>query len=236
MGPAAQGRGPRPHHAGQEPMVRACPRAAVACGTRRQGRRADQRPGRRLVLEHMAKGIGQWGMFEALDGEAAAALIATAEDWLREQGMKSALGPISLSIWDEPGLEIEGFAEPPTAMMGHHRPEYQAWIEAAGYGKAKDLADLRGRHRPLGGPDDQPPDRDGRAQPAHPHPRDRQVEVRRGSAADPQPAQRSLVGQLGLCPADRGGDRLCRQEIEADHLQRAGARSPRSTASRSPSC
>ncbi len=24
-------------------------------------------------------------------------------------------------------------------MMGHHRPEYQAWIEAAGYAKAKDL-------------------------------------------------------------------------------------------------
>src|SRR6185295_18790428 len=23
--------------------------------------------------------------------------------------------------------------------MGHHRPEYQGWIEAAGYGKAKDL-------------------------------------------------------------------------------------------------
>ena len=61
-------------------------------------------------------------MFEALDGEAAAALIATAEDWLREQGMTRALGPISLSIWDEPGLEIEGFDEPPTAMMGHHQP------------------------------------------------------------------------------------------------------------------
>ena len=24
-------------------------------------------------------------------------------------------------------------------MMGHHKPEYQAWIEAAGYSKAKDL-------------------------------------------------------------------------------------------------
>ena len=24
-------------------------------------------------------------------------------------------------------------------MMGHHKPEYQPWIEAAGYGKAKDL-------------------------------------------------------------------------------------------------
>ena len=92
-----------------------------------------------LVQEHMGKGIGQWGFLDALDGEAAAALIKTAEDWLRRQGMTSALGPISLSIWDEPGLEIEGFSEPPTAMMGHHKPEYQGWIEAAGYTKAKDL-------------------------------------------------------------------------------------------------
>ncbi len=92
-----------------------------------------------LVEQHMGTGTGQWGMFEALDGEAAALLIATAEEWLREQGMTHALGPISLSIWDEPGLEIEGFDEPPTAMMGHHRPEYADWIETAGYSKAKDL-------------------------------------------------------------------------------------------------
>src|SRR5437899_10021838 len=72
-----------------------------------------------LVQEQMGAGTGQWGMFEALDGEAAAALIATAEGWLRNAEMTSALGPISLSIWDEPGLEIEGFAEPTTAMMGH---------------------------------------------------------------------------------------------------------------------
>lgn len=92
-----------------------------------------------LVQQHMGQGTGQWGMFEVLDGDAAAALIATAEEWLRAQGMKTSLGPISLSIWDEPGLEIEGFAEPPTAMMGHHRPEYEAWVEGAGYAKAKDL-------------------------------------------------------------------------------------------------
>ena len=48
-----------------------------------------------LVLEHMGAGLGQWGMFEALDGEAAALLIATAEDWLRAQGMTRALGPIT---------------------------------------------------------------------------------------------------------------------------------------------
>ncbi len=92
-----------------------------------------------LVQTHMQAGLGQWGMFEALDGEAAAALIATAEDWLRAEGMTETLGPISISIWDEPGLLIEGFDQPPTAMMGHHRPAYRAWIEAANYTKAKDL-------------------------------------------------------------------------------------------------
>ncbi|HEX3421930.1 MAG TPA: N-acetyltransferase [Sphingomicrobium sp.] len=92
-----------------------------------------------LVQEYMGKGIGNWGFLDAFDEETAHALIATAEDWLRAQGMTQSLGPITLSIWDEPGLEIEGFGQSPTAMMGHHRPEYQGWIESAGYQKAKDL-------------------------------------------------------------------------------------------------
>lgn len=107
------------------------------CGGKVVGRISAQVD--QLVQDEMGQGTGQWGMYEVLDAEASAALIATAEDWLRKQGMKRALGPISLSIWDEPGLEIEGFDESPTAMMGHHRPEYQAWIQAAGYEKAKDL-------------------------------------------------------------------------------------------------
>jgi hypothetical protein len=105
-----------------------------------------------LVLEYMGRGLGQWGMFEALDGETAALLIATAENWLREQGMTRAMGPISLSIWDEPGLLIKGFDQPPTVMMGHHRPEYGAWIEAAGYAKAKDLFTYELDIRPDMGP------------------------------------------------------------------------------------
>ncbi|MEO7277786.1 MAG: N-acetyltransferase [Sphingomicrobium sp.] len=92
-----------------------------------------------LVQQHMAPGTGQWGFFDALDKDAGEALLKTAEDWLRDQKMTSALGPISLSIWDEPGLEIQGFKEPPTVMMGHHLPIYQSWIEGAGYAKAKDL-------------------------------------------------------------------------------------------------
>jgi len=87
----------------------------------------------------MGPGTGNFGMFEAADAEAAAALIAAAEDWLRGKGMTRALGPISLSIWEEPGLLVEGFDQPPTVMMGHHKPAYRGWIEGAGYTPAKRL-------------------------------------------------------------------------------------------------
>lgn len=84
-------------------------------------------------------GCGQFGLLDAEDGEIAAALIATAEGWLREQGMNRVLGPISMSIWEEPGLLVEGYDHPPTIMMGHAKPEYRGWIEAAGYHKVKEL-------------------------------------------------------------------------------------------------
>ncbi|MCW2389708.1 hypothetical protein M2333_002754 [Sphingobium sp. B11D3B] len=87
----------------------------------------------------MGPGTGNFGMFEAMDEATAHALIATAEGWLRERGMTRVLGPISLSIWEEPGLLVKGFDHSPTVMMGHNRPEYRAWIESAGYAPAKQL-------------------------------------------------------------------------------------------------
>ena len=87
----------------------------------------------------MGPGTGNFGLFEAENAEVAGALIAAAEAWLREQGMTRALGPLSLSIWDEPGLLTLGHDHPPTVMMGHNRPHYQGWIEAAGYTAAKAL-------------------------------------------------------------------------------------------------
>jgi len=87
----------------------------------------------------MGPGAGNWGMLEAEDEETAHALIARAEQWLREQGMTRVLAPISLSIWEEPGLLVLGHDHPPTIMMGHDNPRYQAWVESAGYTKAKSL-------------------------------------------------------------------------------------------------
>ncbi len=93
-----------------------------------------------LVLQYMGAGTGQWGSFELIDdAQVATALFDAAEGWLRAQGMTRSLGPFTLSIWDEPGLLIEGFDHPPTVMMGHHRDWYAKHVEARGYAKCKDL-------------------------------------------------------------------------------------------------
>ena len=60
------------------------------------------------------------------------ALFGTAEQWLREQGMRRVRGPFSLSINEETGLLIEGFDTPPVFMMGHARPYYARARRGAG--------------------------------------------------------------------------------------------------------
>ena len=84
-------------------------------------------------------GCGQWGLLDAEDEAVCRALIARAEDWLREKGMTRVLAPISLSIWEEPGLLTMGHDHPPMVMMGHHKAHYQPWIEGQGYEAAKTL-------------------------------------------------------------------------------------------------
>jgi len=97
-----------------------------------------------LALEMPAEqgfgpGTGFWGLMEAENEAQFTALIAAAEGWLREQGMTRVIGPVSQSVWEEPGLLIEGFDHPPTVMMGHAKPEYRGWVERAGYLPIKQL-------------------------------------------------------------------------------------------------
>lgn len=83
---------------------------------------------------------GFFGFFDTIDDEEVGkALLAAAETWLRERGMKRMRGPLSLYANEEIGILIDGFDSPPVLMMGHSRP-YQARIcEAAGLTKEKDL-------------------------------------------------------------------------------------------------
>lgn len=84
-------------------------------------------------------GTGFFGYFDAEDEGIARALLAAAEDWLRREGMSRVLGPVSLSVWEEPGLLVKGQDHAPMIMMGHHPAHYAGWIEAAGYTRAKTL-------------------------------------------------------------------------------------------------
>jgi hypothetical protein len=99
----------------------------------------DQLSHKQPLAQGGGPGVGNWGMFEAEDAAVASELIARAEEWLRTRRVTRSVGPISISIWDEPGLLVEGFDHPPTVMMGHNSPAYEAWIEAGGYRGIKNL-------------------------------------------------------------------------------------------------
>lgn len=91
------------------------------------------------AAQGMGPGTGNWGMLEAANQNIANKLIEAAENWLREQGMKRVLAPLSLSIWDEPGILTKGYDHKPLIMMGHHPIQYSQWIAANGYITAKEL-------------------------------------------------------------------------------------------------
>lgn len=84
--------------------------------------------------------MGTWGFFECVDDpEAAAALFAAVETWVRQQGMTFLRGPLSPSMNYESGLLIEGFDYPPVVGMAYHPPYYLGLIEGCGFTKEKDL-------------------------------------------------------------------------------------------------
>ena len=83
---------------------------------------------------------GHFGFIEGTDDpEVFAALLGAAEAWLKAEGMRRVAGPISFSMWDEPGLLVEGFDRPPNVLMGHALPYYQDRIAAQGYSRIQDL-------------------------------------------------------------------------------------------------
>jgi len=93
--------------------------------------------------EHLDRHKDDTGFFGFLDTvddpEVVRELLARAESWLRQRGMKKVRGPMSLSINEEMGCLVEGFDHPPTLLNPHHRPYQGGLIEQAGYAKEKDV-------------------------------------------------------------------------------------------------
>ena len=93
-----------------------------------------------LHLARYNDATGHFGFIEGIDDPLVfEALLGAAESWLRSEGMRRCVGPVSFSMWDEPGLLVEGFDRPPCVLMGHALPYYQNHIVTQGYTQTQDL-------------------------------------------------------------------------------------------------
>lgn len=94
----------------------------------------------RLHLKRHQDHAGHFGLLDAEDDQAVFdQLLATAEAWLTERGMKRVRGPFNLSINEECGLLVDGF-DHPAMMLMPYAPDYAAdRVAKSGYMPAKDL-------------------------------------------------------------------------------------------------
>jgi GNAT superfamily N-acetyltransferase len=83
--------------------------------------------------------LAAFGHFEAETEEAARALLAAAESWAKARGRSRLRGPLNSSLNETAGLLVDAFDADPMVMMPYNPPRYAAYIEAAGFRKAKDL-------------------------------------------------------------------------------------------------
>ncbi len=83
---------------------------------------------------------GSFGFFECPnDSGLARELLDTACAWLRERGMKDALGPFNFSTNHEIGMLADAFDQPPVLMMTYNPPYYLDLLEQSGWTRAKDV-------------------------------------------------------------------------------------------------
>lgn len=101
-------------------------------GTRPVGRISAQ-------IDHAGdRKAGLFGCLDAAeDAAAVAALLGTAEDWLRGQGCTDVTGPYTLSINGETGMLLEGHDEPAMVLMPWHPRYLPGLVAAAGYEEAR---------------------------------------------------------------------------------------------------
>lgn len=80
-----------------------------------------------------------FGFFEAIDDEVARPLLDRVDAWAAGRASHDVRGPVSPSLNETAGLLVDGFDSEPYILMPYNPPGYAAFIEAAGYRKAKDL-------------------------------------------------------------------------------------------------
>jgi GNAT superfamily N-acetyltransferase len=93
----------------------------------------------RILNEFQGNDWGLFGFFECEDDpEAAAALLAAAERWLRSRGRDRMVGPMDFTMNDECGVLVEGFERPPIILTNWTHRYYPRLLEGVGLTKAMD--------------------------------------------------------------------------------------------------
>lgn len=91
------------------------------------------------LIDREGESVGLFGFFECVpEFDVAQALLETACEWLREQGMKVVRGPIDLYTHNNCLFLVDGFDSPPMVMMPYNPPYYPEFMERDGWYKAKD--------------------------------------------------------------------------------------------------
>ena len=91
------------------------------------------------LIEREGQNVGLFGFFECVpDFAIAKSLLEAACQWLRDQGMTIARGPIDLSTHNNCLFLVDGFDSPPMVMMPYNPSYYPKFMEQDGWYKAKD--------------------------------------------------------------------------------------------------
>jgi len=84
--------------------------------------------------------VGFFGFFDVIDDyHVAKALLDTAADWLRQQGLDRVIGPANFSTNETCGVLIDNFDEPPFILTTYNRPYYADLLGQYGFVKNVDL-------------------------------------------------------------------------------------------------
>lgn len=82
---------------------------------------------------HYASTQGFFGWFESIDDvEVARSLVDAARSWLAIRGCTDMIGPLNFSIYDEIGVLIDNFEDPPVVLCTYNPPYYDRLLKEAG--------------------------------------------------------------------------------------------------------
>lgn len=102
------------------------------------------------LVEREGRPVGLVGFFECVENlEVARQLLQAACNWLRDQGMEMARGPINLSTHNSCMFLVDGFDLPPQLMMPYNPAYYPVFFQHLGWVKAKDAFAYQLSEKPL---------------------------------------------------------------------------------------